>query len=79
MPVFVAQWTLYFSLYQIADVFVHQSDDLLLEVGFVCILLAPLNRNRHSTPIDKIVLILVKWILFRLVHIYKHRNIEIYT
>lgn len=65
LPLFAVLWILYFSLFQITDVFGDQSDQLLLESAFICIALAPLYRNRHSMPTDKVAVILIKWILFR--------------
>lgn len=65
LPIFATMWILYFSLFQITDVFGDQSDQLLLEASFICIALAPLYRNRHSMPTDKIAVVLMKWILFR--------------
>jgi hypothetical protein len=69
LPNFVILWTFYYSLVDIAGEFHQQSDDLLLEVGLVCILLAPgLSGDRYGVA-DNVMLILMRWVLFRL---YKH-------
>ncbi|KAJ7373721.1 Lipase maturation factor 2 [Desmophyllum pertusum] len=71
---FSVLWFLYFSLYQVGQTFVHfQWDILLMETGFLTILVSPLNLNlfksrnnklqRHH---DNITLWLVKWLAFRL-------------
>lgn len=71
-------WILYFSLYQVGQTFMwFQWDILLLEAGFLCILVAPLGifhrtmglssswRPPHH-PHDTVTLWLVRWLLFRL-------------
>lgn len=66
-------WLLYLSLYQVGQTFFYfQWDILLLEAGFLCILIAPLSINlviwetaRYHHH-DNITLFLVKWLLFRL-------------
>ncbi|XP_064634889.1 lipase maturation factor 2-like isoform X2 [Lineus longissimus] len=66
-------WILYYSLFQVGQTFLwFQWDILLLETGFLCILVAPLQLrllwyqtsayNNHDT----ITMYLVKWLLFRL-------------
>lgn len=70
LPLFGGLWSLYFSLYQVGQVFVtSQWDDLLLEVGFLCLLIAPILRVRNSggkqSPIDPVVFWLPLWLLFR--------------
>ncbi|XP_049810816.1 lipase maturation factor 2-like [Schistocerca nitens] len=74
-PTFAALWSLYYSLYQVGQTFMwFQWDILLLEAGFLSILVAPLRyrpiSRRRSTPIqapsDTIAFWLVKWLLFRL-------------
>nr|XP_022920242.1 lipase maturation factor 2-like [Onthophagus taurus] len=70
IPLYAALWSLYFSLYQVGQVFVtSQWDDLLLETGFLTLLVAPLlpgkRRGSKGTPKDKISLFLIKWLLFR--------------
>lgn len=64
LPTFAALWSLYFSLIQIAQNFVNQSDYLLLEVGFIIMIIAPLNYRRAS-PTDKIGFVLLRWLLIR--------------
>ncbi|CAN7998984.1 unnamed protein product [Ixodes hexagonus] len=74
---FALLWILYFSLYQVGQTFMwFQWDILLLEVGFLCILVAPLGlfqstlglkatwRLPHN-PHDRVTLWLVRWLLFR--------------
>lgn len=65
LPIFAILWILYFSLVKVTSVFDHQSDYLLLEVGFVALVLAPLARTKVSEPADKIGITLLKWVLFR--------------
>ncbi|XP_066540986.1 lipase maturation factor 2a isoform X1 [Hoplias malabaricus] len=67
--VYLVLWVLYMSLYQIGQVFLYfQWDNLLLEVGFLSILVAPMNmpwgwrRSFH----DSVTFWLVRWLLFRL-------------
>ncbi|XP_055595496.1 lipase maturation factor 2-like [Uranotaenia lowii] len=64
---FIALWTLYFSLVQITQSFRQQSDELLLEAGFLCILLAPSKLSDPKGPIEDMALLLMKWLLFRFV------------
>ncbi|KAJ8373470.1 hypothetical protein SKAU_G00040500 [Synaphobranchus kaupii] len=68
--VFMCLWVLYLSLYQVGQVFLYfQWDSLLLETGFLAILIAPLNLfggkslSRHH---DSITFWLARWLLFRL-------------
>jgi len=67
IPLFAGLWSLYFSLVQVGQVFVtSQWDDLLLEVGLICLLLAPVLPGRRKTaPSDAINFWLVRWLLFR--------------
>lgn len=64
---FIAMWTFYFSLVQISQSFRQQSDELLLEAGFLCILLAPSKLSDPRSPIEDLALLLMKWLLFRFV------------
>ncbi|XP_066594651.1 lipase maturation factor 2-like [Prorops nasuta] len=70
MPVFGILWALYFSLYQIGQVFMwYQWDTLLLEAGFLCNIIAPFwypSQKKLSTPSDAISFWTVRWLLFRL-------------
>ena len=77
-------YTLYLSLYQVGGqdqdccsillfqagrTFLHfQWDILLLEMGFLALLLAPLLPNQHYLPLpqDHLTLYLVRWLLFRM-------------
>lgn len=72
---FVVLWLLYFSLYQAGQIFTwFQWDILLLEAGFITIIVAPLGiLNRPTSNLalsqkahDNISLWLVRWLLFRL-------------
>ncbi|XP_041367323.1 lipase maturation factor 2-like isoform X2 [Gigantopelta aegis] len=71
---FTLLWMLYLSLYQVGQTFLwFQWDILLLEVGFLTLLIAPFNFNllqRTRVPThhqhDTINMWLVKWLLFRL-------------
>lgn len=65
MPVFVILWTFYMSLVDITRDFHSQADDLLLEAGLVVILLAPAICPKKSGISDNVMLILMRWILFR--------------
>uniref|UniRef100_A0AAG5DU31 Lipase maturation factor n=1 Tax=Anopheles atroparvus TaxID=41427 RepID=A0AAG5DU31_ANOAO len=62
---FIAMWTLYFSLVQVAQSFRQQADHLLLEAGFLCILLAPSRLSDGRNPMEEIALLLLKWLVFR--------------
>ncbi|XP_041651905.1 lipase maturation factor 2a [Cheilinus undulatus] len=68
--VFFCLWALYMSLYQVGQVFLYfQWDSLLLETGFLCILIAPLTLIRGSRGVrehDRVTFWLVRWLLFRL-------------
>ncbi|XP_008550546.1 lipase maturation factor 2 [Microplitis demolitor] len=68
-PIFMALWSLYYSLYQVGQVFMqYQWDTLLLEAGFLCILIAPLYvpaKGKISTPSDTVTFWCVRWLLFR--------------
>lgn len=72
-PSFAGLWSLYYSLYQVGQTFMwFQWDILLLEAGFLSILVAPLRYRLHSrrrataSPSDSISFWLVRWLLFRL-------------
>ncbi|CAB3385586.1 Hypothetical predicted protein [Cloeon dipterum] len=68
-PVFAALWILYQSLFQVNPVFLgFQWDILLLEVGFLSIVIAPLwsTRYRKADPTTSIRFWLVRWLIFRL-------------
>ncbi|XP_039449626.1 lipase maturation factor 2-like [Culex pipiens pallens] len=64
---FISLWTLYFSLVQISQSFRQQSDEMLLEAGFLCILLAPAKLSDPRGPIEGLAMLLMKWLLFRYV------------
>lgn len=65
-------WVLYMSLYQVGQTFTwFQWDSLLLEAGFLTVLVAPLRLLRWTLggaggPHVRITLWLVRWLLFRL-------------
>lgn len=71
-------WMLYFSVYQVGQTFMwFQWDILLLEAGFLTILLAPLGvfqqqysmsflASLSNKPYDAVNLWLLRWLLFRL-------------
>ena len=66
---FVALWITYFSIYSVGQTFLHfQWDILLLETGFLAILVSPLNSThfRKPKPRDNICMMLVRWLLFRM-------------
>ncbi|KAM7414480.1 hypothetical protein PAMA_019347 [Pampus argenteus] len=68
--VFFCLWALYLSMYQVGQVFLYfQWDNLLLETGFLCILVAPLTLIRGSRRVrehDGVTFWLIRWLLFRL-------------
>nr|XP_023672544.1 lipase maturation factor 2-like isoform X1 [Paramormyrops kingsleyae] len=67
--VFFSLWVLYRSVYQVGQVFLYfQWDSLLLEAGFLAILVAPLNLLWQSPAKhhDATTFWLVRWLLFRL-------------
>lgn len=68
--VFFCLWALYISMYQVGQVFLYfQWDNLLLETGFLCILVAPLTLVRGSRGVrehDRVTFWLIRWLLFRL-------------
>ncbi|XP_063985646.1 lipase maturation factor 2-like [Diachasmimorpha longicaudata] len=68
-PVFMLLWTLYYSLFQVGQVFVQNNwDSLLLETGFLCVLIAPFYisaKGNTSTPSDSVAFWTIRWMLFR--------------
>uniref|UniRef100_A0A182MIM3 Lipase maturation factor n=1 Tax=Anopheles culicifacies TaxID=139723 RepID=A0A182MIM3_9DIPT len=62
---FIVMWSVYFSLVQISQSFRQQADHLLLEAGFLCILLAPTRLSDRRHPMEDIALLLLKWLVFR--------------
>ncbi|XP_015682016.1 lipase maturation factor 2, partial [Protobothrops mucrosquamatus] len=69
--VFLALWGLYLSVYQVGQVFLYfQWDSLLLETGFLAVLVAPLHllkwRSTAWRAHDGVTFWLVRWLLFRL-------------
>ncbi|KAM3927486.1 lipase maturation factor 2 isoform 2-T2 [Leptodactylus fuscus] len=69
--VFFLLWIFYLSLYQVGQVFLYfQWDSLLLETGFLAILIAPLRALRSKSNVwsayDGMTFWLVRWLLFRL-------------
>src|SRR6266404_5767587 len=69
-PCLLLLWLLYLSLATISSEFLgFQWDNLLLEVGFLAIFLAPLQSLptlAHAPPPSRLVLWLFRWLLFRL-------------
>uniref|UniRef100_A0A8C7F9H0 Lipase maturation factor n=1 Tax=Oncorhynchus kisutch TaxID=8019 RepID=A0A8C7F9H0_ONCKI len=68
--VFFCLWALYLSLCQVGQDFLRfQWDSLLLEAGFLTVLVAPLNLLRWRSAFrqhDAVTFWLVRWLLFRL-------------
>ncbi|KAG7456157.1 hypothetical protein MATL_G00248770 [Megalops atlanticus] len=68
--VFLCLWVLYRSLVEVGQVFLYfQWDSLLLETGFLAVLIAPLNLFRGKSSLklhDGITFWLLRWLLFRL-------------
>lgn len=73
-PIFAALWSLYYSLYQVGQTFMwFQWDILLLEAGFLCILVSPFRykpgtrrRPTPAAPSETVTFWLVRWLIFRL-------------
>ncbi|XP_074128064.1 lipase maturation factor 2 [Sminthopsis crassicaudata] len=64
-------WSLYLSLYQVGQVFLYfQWDSLLLETGFLAVLVAPWcptwGKETGAPPHADVPFWLVRWLLFRL-------------
>ncbi|XP_027024758.2 lipase maturation factor 2a [Tachysurus fulvidraco] len=62
-------WVLYLSLYQVGQVFLYfQWDNLLLEVGFLAVLIAPMRMpwGYRVSFHDGVTFWLLRWLLFRL-------------
>nr|XP_034983481.1 LOW QUALITY PROTEIN: lipase maturation factor 2 [Zootoca vivipara] len=69
--VFLALWAFYLSIYQVGQVFLYfQWDSLLLETGFLAVLVAPLHLLKWRTTAwrahDGVTFWLLRWLLFRL-------------
>uniref|UniRef100_A0AAV2KW97 Lipase maturation factor n=1 Tax=Knipowitschia caucasica TaxID=637954 RepID=A0AAV2KW97_KNICA len=74
--VFLLLWALYMSMYQVGQVFLYfQWDNLLLEAGFLCVLISPLTLLRGwgsysggppPRDHDTVTFWLLRWLLFRL-------------
>ncbi|XP_059421295.1 lipase maturation factor 2-like [Carassius carassius] len=70
--VFLLLWILYLSLYQVGQVFLYfQWDNLLLETGFLAILIAPMKMPWSSKVRlhDNVTFWLTRWLLFRLMFV----------
>lgn len=65
LPTFAVLWCLYCSLIQVAQLFADQSDYLLLEAGFIMIMLAPLSRSNQASPSDNVMFVVLRWLLMR--------------
>ncbi|PIK46800.1 putative lipase maturation factor 2 [Apostichopus japonicus] len=68
---FALLWFLYLSVYQVGQTFLwFQWDSLLLETGFLTMLVAPLQllkwKSREERQHDTITFWLIRWLLFRL-------------
>jgi len=65
---FFTLWLCYKSLFDVGKTFLwFQWDTLLLETGFLCVILAPMLKNKKETNAwDGINLFLIKWLLFRM-------------
>ncbi|XP_045322148.1 lipase maturation factor 2 isoform X2 [Leopardus geoffroyi] len=76
--VYLLLWAAYLSAYQVGQVFLYfQWDSLLLETGFLAVLVAPLRPRHHhkqapqgglagALPHEDLPFWLVRWLLFRL-------------
>ncbi|MFH4975402.1 hypothetical protein AB6A40_002111 [Gnathostoma spinigerum] len=66
--VYFSLFAIYSSLYLVGDTFLYfQWDTLLLEAGFLMVLLAPVPLI-GSSPADNISIFLVRWLAFRLMY-----------
>ncbi|XP_066524489.1 lipase maturation factor 2b [Hoplias malabaricus] len=69
--VYLCLWALYLSLYTVGGDFLHSEwDNLLLEAGFLAVLIAPCGLLRRLFPFrshDPLIFWLTRWLLFRLV------------
>ncbi|XP_036433515.1 lipase maturation factor 2b [Colossoma macropomum] len=69
--VYLCLWALYLSLYTVGGDFLHSEwDNLLLEAGFLAVLVAPcalLRRISSSGHSDPVTFWLTRWLFFRLV------------
>lgn len=66
---YLVLWLYYMSIFQVGQTFMwFQWDTLLLEVGFLCIIVAPMWGSNFSVPSpqDHISVMLVRWLLFRM-------------
>ncbi len=70
LPILILLWVMYLSICNVGGVFFNfQWDSLLTEVGFLGIFFAPMGlwpRMDKVAPPSKIVLMLIRWLLFRL-------------
>ena len=70
IPCLLLLWLLYLSLATVCQTFLgYQWDNLLLEIGFLAIFFAPLrlwSNLRNEAQPSRIVLWLLRWLLFRL-------------
>ncbi|XP_041113866.1 lipase maturation factor 2-like [Polyodon spathula] len=69
--VFLCLWVLYLSLQKVGQVFLYfQWDTLLLEAGFLTVLVAPFNLFKWKSTVSKhhdgITFWLIRWLFFRL-------------
>lgn len=65
VPTFSVLWIAYYSLVDITKNFHQQADDLLLEAGIICILMAPTFCHKKQLITDNVLQIMLRWILFR--------------
>ncbi len=72
---FLVLWVTYKSLYEVGQTFLHfQWDILLLETGFLCVIVSPLitakvpglGGHSKTRPWDRVNMFLVRWLLFRM-------------
>ncbi|XP_039258116.2 lipase maturation factor 2-like [Styela clava] len=69
LPVYALLWFMYFSLFQVGQTFSwFQWDTLLLESGFLAILVSPStpSSEHRNSSLQRLPFFLVKWLLFRL-------------
>ncbi|XP_050964395.1 lipase maturation factor 2b [Labeo rohita] len=68
--IYLCLWALYLSLYNVGEDFLHSEwDTLLLEAGFLAVLVAPLGLLRRQSSYsyhDPVTFWLTRWLFFRL-------------
>lgn len=64
-PMFGFMWVAYYSLVGITGTFHTQADDLLLEAGFIALMLSSGISCKMTNPSDIVYMIIMRFVLFR--------------